>query len=178
MELPDRTLKQRAYKELKEFLLIAFYLWLIFGLFIVYKSVVLAEYHIEFAYQGLALINALALAKVMLFAKYVHFGKRPDEEPLIYPTLRKSAFFAVVLACFKTLEEAAVGFYHGKPFLQSIELGGGTWKGILTLTAIMFVVLVPFVGWGELEQVLGEGRLKQLFFGPRSAQNQTTKQAA
>lgn len=38
--------------------MIALYLWLVFGLLIVYKSVVLAEYHIDFAYHGLALINA------------------------------------------------------------------------------------------------------------------------
>jgi hypothetical protein len=30
------------------------------------------------------------------------------------------------------------------------------------------VVLIPFVGFGELKRVLGEGKLKQLFFQPRA----------
>jgi len=160
----SRTLKQRAYGQLREFLLIALYLWLIFSLLIVYKSVVLGEYHIAFGFHGLAIINALALAKVMLLAKDLHLGERPTREPLIYSTLRKSALFTVVLACFKILEEAAIGMYHGRSLSQSIELGGGTWKGILTLAAIMFVVLIPFVGYGELKEALGERELKRLFF--------------
>lgn len=106
MGVLNRTLKEKACQQLKEFLLIALYLWLVFGLLIVYRSVVLAEYHLDFAYHGLALINALALAKVMLVAKDLHLGERFDEAPLIYPTLLKSALFTVVLACFKLMEEA------------------------------------------------------------------------
>lgn len=175
MGVLNRTLKEKAYQQLKEFLLIALYLWLVFGLLIVYKSVVLAEYHIDFAYHGLALINALALAKVMLVAKDLHLGERFDEAPLIYPTLLKSALFTVVLACFKLLEEAVVGFYRQESFRQSIaHLGGGTWKGILTLTVLLFVVLIPFVGFGELQRVLGADKLTQVFFHPRPLENQAS----
>jgi hypothetical protein len=175
MAVLNRTLKEKAYQQLKEFLLIALYLWLVLGLLIVYKSVVLAEYHIDFAHHGLALINAVALAKVMLVAKDLHMGERFDEAPLIYPTLLKSALFTVVLACFKLLEEAVVGFYHQESFRQSIaHLGGGTWKGILTLTVLLFVVLIPFVGFGELQRVLGAGKLTQVFFHPRPLENQAS----
>ena len=176
MGIPNRTLKEKAYQQLKEFLLIALYLWLVFGLLIVYKSVVLAEYHIDFAYHGLALINALALAKVMLVAKDLHLGEKFDEAPLIYPTLLKSALFTVVLACFKLLEEAVVGLYRQESFHQRIaNLGGGTGRGILTLTVLLFVVLIPFVGFGELQRVLGAGKLAQVFFHPRPLENQQGK---
>jgi hypothetical protein len=179
METTSRTLKQKGIEQMKEFLLIALYLWLVFGLFIVYKSVILAQYHIAFAYHGFALINALALGKVMLVAKHLHLGERFDHAPLIYPTLLKSALFTVVLACFKILEDAAVGLYHGKSFAESIaDLGGGTSQAILTLTLLLFVMLIPFVGFGELQRVLGEGKLKQLFFCARSLQNQPTREAA
>jgi len=93
MSTSSRTLKQIAYQQLKEFLLIALYLWVVFGLLIMYKSVILAKYHIDFAYHGFAIINALALAKVMLTAKDLHLGEQFDEAPLIYPTLLKSALF-------------------------------------------------------------------------------------
>lgn len=168
MNSPSRSLKQKAIEQMKEFLLIALYLWLVFSLFIVYKSVILAEHHIPFKYHGLAIINALALGKVMLVAKDLHWGERFNDAPLIYPTLLKSALFTVVLACFKILEDAAVGLYHGKSFADSIaDLGGGTLQGILILTLLLFVILIPFVGFGELKRVLGEGKLKQLFFQPR-----------
>lgn len=168
MTTPKRTLKERAYHEFKEFLLITLYLWVIFGLFLLYKAVILNEEHIDVLAKGFALINALALAKVMLVARALHFGEWADDAPLIYPTLIKSVSFAALLALFKVLEEWAVGLYHGRSFQESIAgLGGGTLKGILTLALLLFVMLIPFFGFGELQRVLGEGKLGQLFFGRR-----------
>jgi hypothetical protein len=34
---------------------------------------------------------------------------------------------------------------------------------ILTLTLLMFVVLIPFVGFGELQRVFGAEKLTQVF---------------
>jgi hypothetical protein len=170
METTSRTLKQKTIEQMKEFILIALYLWLVFGLLVVYRSVILAKYHIDFNFvdHGFALINALALGKVMLVAKYLHLGEPFNDAPLIYPTLLKSALFSIVLACFKVLEGVAVGFYHGRSFAETIaDLPGGSLSGILILTFLIFVMLIPFVGFEELQRVLGEGRLKHLFFSPR-----------
>jgi len=91
----------------------------------------------------------------MLVAKDLHLGERFNEAPLIYPTVLKSALFTIVLACFKILEDTMLGLYHGKSFHQSIEeLGRGTWKAVLTLTVLLFVVLIPFIGFGELQRAL------------------------
>jgi hypothetical protein len=172
MTISRHQLKEKAYRELKEFLVIALYLYLIFGLLMLYKSAILAEQHISFAYHGLAAINALALAKVMLLAKGLHVGEHYDDRPLIYPTLFKSALFTLVLVCFKILEDAAIGLYHGKTFRGSIaDLAGGTWQGILTLSLLLFVVLIPFVGFGELQRRIGKDKLAQVFFHERQAQS-------
>jgi hypothetical protein len=169
MDTSGRSLVQRAHHELKEGLIIALYLWVVFGLLVLHKSMILAEYHIDFAYHGLALINALALAKVMLAARHIPLGDRLKNAPLIYPTLLKSALFTVVLAFFKILEDAVIAWYRHESFRQSItDLGGGTWTGILTLALLVFAMLVPFVGYGELGRVLGEGKLDRLFFQPRT----------
>jgi len=168
MNPPNRSLKQRAYHGMKEYLAISCYLWVIFGLFVLYKSVILAEHGIPFAAQGLALFNALALAKVMLFAQDFHFADRFKEEPLIYATLFKSAAFAVILGCFKILEETLIGLYHGRSFNQSISgIGGGTLNGILSLVLILAVLLIPFFGFIELRGVLGEDKLRAFFFTSR-----------
>ena len=169
MGTTSHTLKERAYRELKEFVVIALYLWVVLGLFLLYKSVILNE-DIGYVAKGAALINALILGKFVLIARGFHLGEQANEAPLIYPTLLKAALFSVVLACCKILEDGAVGFFHGKSFSQSIaDLGGGTLKGILTLTVLLFVLLIPFFAFGELERVLGEGKLAQLFFHARDA---------
>ena len=174
-----KSLKQRAYHELKEFLVMTIYLWVVLGLFVLYKSVVLAQYHINDGVEyGFAILNALALAKVMLIAQSLHLGDRYNEEPLIYTTLVKAALFSIVLAIFKILEVYGVGLYHHKTFQESIaELGGGTGKGILTLTLLLFVVLVPFVAYGELKRVMGEEAVADLMFHRHTAKGVQPTQA-
>ena len=153
---------------MKEGLVIALYLWVIFGLLTVQKAVVLAQHHIEFAAHGIALFNALALAKVMLVARKLRLADQFKDAPLIYPTLLKSAAFTVVLASFKILEEAALGMYRGKTFQGSIaEIGGGSWKVILATTVLVCVLLIPFFGYTELARVFGPDKLGQIFFRPR-----------
>lgn len=172
MNEAKQTLKRRALHGLREYLVISVYLFVVFSLFVVYKSVILAEHHIQFALHGFALINALALGKVMLFAQELQLADRFRDAPLIYPTLLKAFAFTIVLACFKIAEDTAIGRFHGESFQQSIsDIGGGSWKGILTLTVLLFVVLIPFFAFTELRRVLGEDRLVEAFFRSRHLLN-------
>src|SRR5215472_16436048 len=95
-------LKQKATREFKEMLIISLYLWVVFAMFELFKSVVLASvghHQVDWVAHGFALINALVLANFMLIARAFHLGERANDAPLIYPTLLKSALFAVVLLC-------------------------------------------------------------------------------
>jgi hypothetical protein len=167
-------IKRKAYEATKEFFFIALYLWVILGLFAVYRAVILGQ-GISMLEKGFALINAVVLGKVMLIAKELHLGETSREAPLIYPTLLKSALFSAVLALFKILEEAARGLYHGESFQQSIaDIGGGTWQGILCVAALLFVLLIPFFAFTELQRVLDEGKLRDLFFRSRQPSNGPT----
>ena len=173
MAIPRRTVKQVIIEETKNFLVVAFYLWVIFALLVEYKSVILAEENISIETRGLALINAVALGKIIVLAQAFRLGEMSDNVPLIYPTLLKSGLFSLLLACFKILEVGIVGLIHNRPFQQSItEIGGGTLKGIICVTLIMFVVLIPFFAYTEMRRVLGEDRLRQLFFHPRPVESQ------
>jgi hypothetical protein len=163
-----QTLKQKVAHETREYIVISFYLFVVFSLLVVHKSVILAEHHIDYTLHGFALINALALAKVMLTAQDLHLGDWFGDAPLIYPTLLKSFVFTIVLACFKIGEDFVVGRIHGKSFQQSLsDFGGGTWKGIVTLAVLVCVMLIPFFGFTELRRVFGPDRLIGVFFRPR-----------
>lgn len=179
MEPPVQTLKQKFYREMKEFAVITLYLWVIFVLFLLYKSVILDEVRIPFLAHGFAIINALAFGKIVLIARALHLGEWADDDaPLIYPTLLKSASFSIVLALCKILEAGLVGWFHKQSFQQSLtEIGGGTLKGILALTLLLFVLLIPFFGVGELIRVFGEGKLVRLFFRSREWVEQTGEAA-
>jgi len=170
MAASGKTLKEKIYHETRRFLVTALYLWAIFALLIAYKAVILAQHNVGFVAHGLALINALALAKIMVIVQAFRPGDSFNEHPLIYPTLIKSAIFAAILACFKILEDVAVGYFRGETFHQSIaDLGGGTLIGILILVLILYVALIPFVGFSELRRVLGEKEMTELFLHSRYA---------
>lgn len=170
MDTPQRTLKQKAYQELKEYLIISLYLWLVLGLFVLYQSVISAEEGFPFVAHGLALINALALGKVLLIARDLHFAERYKNKPLIYPTIFKSVCFAGVLGIFKLIEETIIGLIHGRSVMESIAgVGGGTIKGMLSMISILAVLLVPFFGFTELRDVIGPDKLRKLFFTSRES---------
>ena len=82
------------------------YLWLAFGLFVLYKSVLLSEQYVSLLAPGVALFSALALGKIMLIAQELHFADRFKDKPLIYQTLFKSVA-SLVLGLFKIPEEAS-----------------------------------------------------------------------
>jgi hypothetical protein len=166
--MDGKTLKEKAYHEFKEVLFITLYLWAFLGMFVLYKSNILAQQHIDFVAHGVALINAAVLAKFMLVVRAFHPGRRAEGAPLLYPTLLKSAILAIALAVLKILEDVLVGHLHGKSFTDSIaDLGGGSGRSILILTLILFVVLIPLTAFGELERVVGEEKLHALFLRPR-----------
>lgn len=172
------TIKRKAVEATKEYLVMVAYLWVILGLFTLYHAVILAR-DISILEQGFAIINALVLGKVMLIAKELRLGEVARGRPLIYPTLLRSALFSIVLTFFKVLEEGVRGLFKGKSFQESISgMGGGTWEGILCVTAILFVALIPFFGFSELQRVIGEARLRELFFRSRGLEESAGGEAA
>jgi hypothetical protein len=163
---------------MREYLLISLYLFVVFSLFAIYKAAILAEHHIDLVPQGLALINALALGKVILFGEELRVANQFRDAALIYPTLLKSFVYTLLLGGFKVLEQGVVGMYHGKPFRESIAVfAGGSWEGALSLSVLMFVVLIPFFAFTELRGVLGEGRLLGGFLRARHLLNQSLRGA-
>ena len=50
------------------------YLWVLFALFVIRESIILAQQHLNYQAQGFAILNAFILAKVMLIAEDLHLG--------------------------------------------------------------------------------------------------------
>jgi hypothetical protein len=161
-------IKAKGIAEGKRLLWIFAYLWILLGLFSIYKSTVLNEPNLIY-HQGFAIINAGILAKVMLTAEIFNVADNLKNKPLIYPILFKSAIFSAILMSFYILEETLIGMWHGKTAIESIpDIGGGSLKGILVLSFIMFVVLIPFFALKEISRAIGDDNLYELFFVRRS----------
>jgi len=163
-------IKERGIEEMRRFLLMFVYLYVVFGLFVLNESLVLSERNLSFAPQGFALINAAVMAKVMLIAESLKVGRRFDHLPLIWPVAYKAGLFALVFMLFHAIERIALGLVAGKTLVASMpHIGGVTWEGKLTVWAIMTISLLPFFALREIGQILGEGKLWGLMFHARPA---------
>jgi len=161
--------KQRILRGIRQGLVIVTYLFVVLSVFDIYKSLILAERQIDLVQFGLNLINAWALAKVILIGEELNLTDRYRDAPLIYPTLLKSCVYSVLLACFKIVEEAVVARFRERSFGESMDaFAGGSWKGVLWLTVVLFVVLIPFFAFGELRRVFGD-TIMEVFVRPRNA---------
>ena len=113
------NLKERAKDQIRNFTLIFVYLWVVFGLLAVHKElIVLSQHQIDYRFHGLAIVNALVFAKVMLVAEDLHLGRGFDDKPLIYSILFKSLLFGVTLICFHIVEHVLIGMWDGRPVAE------------------------------------------------------------
>ena len=146
------------------------YLWLVFGLLAVHELLVLSQHQISYVPHGLAFINALVFAKVMLVAQDLHLGHRLNDKPLIYSILFKSLLFGITLICFHIVEHVLIGMWHGEPMAESIaEVGVKTLWGTVSLGIIATVALTPFFILGEISRVIGKDNFWALFFHRRNS---------
>jgi hypothetical protein len=162
------NLKEKAREEFKRFVAIFLYLWVVFGLLSIHKSLVLSQQHLDHEEHTFAIINALVFAKVLLVGEELHLGRRFQNRPLIYPVLYKCLVFSVVLIFFHAVESTAVGMWHGNTLTASIPpILGWNPKGLLAVGFSCFVLLIPFFGFREMARVLGRGEMRNLLFGKK-----------
>ena len=162
---------QRVYHQVIQFLLIAIYLFVVFGVLAVHEEVVAAKNHISYHFYGFALINALILGKVMLVAEDLHFANWFRNSPLVYPILFKSVAFTILFLVFDIVEEVVVGVFKGKSIVESFpDIGGGSPRGIFFMVVIISILLIPFFAFREIGQVIGERELHSLIFTRKRSQ--------
>jgi hypothetical protein len=157
------TLKERAVHQLREFLAMFIYLWVLFALLVINQSVVLARESHDYQAHGFAIINALLLAKVLLIGEDLHLGDRFRDKPLLYSIFYKCFVFTLFFMAFHTTERVIVGVWSGKNIAQSFpDIGGGSLKGIFFLGATVFVALIPFFAFREISRAIGSSELWSL----------------
>jgi hypothetical protein len=170
MNSPDKkkSLKEKIFHELVEYWINVIYLTLVFAAFTVYRRFLLAAYDITYTNYGFAVIEALILAKVIMIGAVFRLGRGLEQKPLIYPTLCKTAVFTLFLGIFTVLENVVKVLWKGTGFTGNVAdfLGKGH-NEFLANALVVFVAFIPFFGVKELGRVLGEEKIRALFFRRR-----------
>jgi hypothetical protein len=168
--LPARSLKAKAANEFRRFVLLFFYLWILFGVFVLNQGVVLREHGINFTMQGFAFFNALVFAKVMMLFEVFDPGRWLRKRPLIYPILYESVLLTVLFLIAHVIEKTIEGLIRGKTLTEGMPvLTGDGLPGFFSITVILFIALIPFFGLRNLSLAMGGGRLYAMIFETPSA---------
>ena len=163
-------LRERAVGEVRDFAIVALYLYVCFTALAYLKFAILQAHGIAFAPFGFAAVKALICAKFVSLGHALHMGERFKKRALIWPVLHKSLVFLVLLLVLNVVEEAVVGWMHGRALADSLsEIGGGTRDQQIATTIIMLLILIPFFMFRTLTEVIGERTMVRLFFEPRRA---------
>ncbi len=122
MSEAKRTLKQRAFREVKEYFAISLYLFVVFSTFAFYKAMLLAEYNVDLAPQGFALINALALGKVILIAQDLHLADVvPGSAADRFDTSKNLSRSPLCSSCFWLRKQTLSACFMANRFTQYVS---------------------------------------------------------
>jgi len=160
---------ERIKAELREFAILATYLFVCFIALAGFKAAILNAQGISFTPWLFALIKALVCAKFLLVGRWFGLGDGlAAKYPLIVSTLYRSVTFLLVLGVLTVVEEAFVGHLHGEALGASLSrIGGGTVAQFVATSVILLLVLVPFFAARALGEIIGEKTLYRLYFEPR-----------
>ena len=171
MNSPDkkkRDVKKKIVHEMVEYWINVGYLTIAFASFTQYRRLVLAAHDITYTNYWVAVIEALILAKVIMIGDVLRIGRGLEGTPLIYPTLYKTAIFTLFVGIFTVLENVIKGLWKGTGFTGDlVELLGKGPNEFLANCLVVFVAFIPFFGVKELGRVLGEDKIRALFFRRR-----------
>jgi len=164
------NLKERAFEEFKLFWLIALYLWLFLGSFTIYRRLIIDETGATYLHYGIAALESLVIAKVILIGKMFGFSRRFEDKPLIMPVLYKSILFGILVMLFGVFEHLAEGWVHKQGLWGGLHEIGELGTSELGARSLMLIVaFVPFFAFWEIGRVLGAQKLAAMFFAKREA---------
>ena len=174
MSSPDKkkgNWKEKIFHEMTEYWINVCYLTLVFAAFTQYRRLLLAAHDITYTNYWVAVIEALILAKVIMIGDVVRLGRGLEQKPLIYPTLYKTVVFTLFCGVFTALEYAVKGLWTGTGFMGGIAEFFGKGHELLANSLVVFVAFIPFFGVKELGRVLGEEKIRALFFRRRDMES-------
>jgi hypothetical protein len=169
---PHHSVKTRLTQELKRFLILFVYLWVLLGLFVLNQDLIERSAGNVFVFQGFAILNAVILAKVMLAAEYVDVARWLQRLPVAATIAFEAALCTALFMTVHVIERVLVGLFHGSTLAASIpSFGGGGLAGTVIVAAIMFVSLLPFFTFKHVARAIGSDRLRAILFQRRDPAN-------
>lgn len=160
--------KSRFMKELRQFALLFSFLWLLLSSFTTFKVIVFGFSSASFMRYGYNILEAAALAKIVLLGKFLGLGERFLDKPLIIPTVYRAFVFTLFVFTFSMLEHFVISFLKGDAYEKIFEsFKQQSFYEALGLMPIFFFTFILLFVIFEIAKIFGEDELFDLFFKNR-----------
>ena len=156
-------LKERLRDELRRYLVVSAYLYVCFGVLVLYEATQPQARGEHVWHLGVAVGKALILGKFVLLGEVARVGERIRSRTVRQRIVWHLLLLTVVLLVLTTVEELIVGAVHGRAVLQTMdEIFVRGWPATSTKTMLMLLILGPLVTITEAGRALGPGALGRL----------------
>lgn len=116
-------------------------------------------------------LAALIIAKAVLIADLLPFINRFPDKPLVYNVAWKTAIYFVVASLVHYLERLVDYWREAGGLVAGNEklLAEIVWPHFWAIQIFLLVVILMYCTMRELARVIGEAKVRQIFFGPMPA---------
>ncbi len=168
------SIMQKLKDETRSVALATLYFAAWIGMLALLKTLILAEYRIEFHGLSLALVGALVLAKVVLVLEHVPLGAWIRTRPALLDVVLRTALYAFGVFVVLLIEKALEGRHEHGGFVPSLLWvfqsadAYHVWANGICLSGALLGYNVLSV----LRRHLGKGGLIRVFLSPMPAETQ------
>lgn len=157
--------------ELREAVFPTLFFFVVFHVLVLTKSLVLDSYSISFNDFTIATVGAIIVAKVILIFDRMSFTNLFHGRPLVYGVLWKSLVYSLLVFAFRVVEEVLSGWSDAGSIAASMKhfLSEVTWSHYLVVQIWVFIALTLYNSIVALDGHFGEGSMKRIFLGLKSA---------
>jgi hypothetical protein len=162
------SVKQKLANEIKAIVLTTLYFAVWFGMLVVLKELILADYDIAFRGFSAALIGALVVAKVVLVMEHVTLGQWVHKHPALVDVILRTLLYTVGVFVALLLEKAFEARHEYGGFVAALKniLRHRDMPHVWANSICVGVALLGFNILAVVRRHLGEGGLVRLFMDP------------
>jgi hypothetical protein len=162
------SMKQKLAREIKAVVLTTAYFAAWFGLLILLKELILAEYDVRFRHFSMAIIGALIVAKVVLVLEHVSLGSWVRRQPAWVDVGLRTMIYSVCVFVVLMVEKGFEGRHEAGGLIKAIRqaIAEGNADHAIATTLAVGVALIGFNAASILRKHLGEHGLRHIFLTP------------
>ena len=133
------------------------------------KETTVHEQPLSLAVFGLAFVKAGLCSKFLLIGEAVFPLNMKGSRGIIFPLLRHSFLYLLVVLLLTLVETGIDGALHGRGFLSAVmSFGDGDPLRVLALAIVYWLILCPYLVLRGIQDAIGSREVTHIFLGRSS----------